>query len=407
VKQVYPTDANFFLVKVTDADGIYRYLMGKGIIVRNRTHEYHCQGCLRLTVGSKAENQALLAALTGVERMNRQPVLFVDRDGVIVVEDQVDSWEKIRYIPGVFNGLGRIKREGPFYLVMVSNQDGVGTPSFPFDHFYPIHQRIMDTLSGEGILFDAVHIDFSLPSDNCPGRKPGTAMLEEYRSERFDLANSLVIGDRLTDVQLAKNLGCKAIWFAPKTQFVLLEEHPELKDSVALISDNWNDVACFILGDGRHATRQATVTRETKETQIRLSVNLDGTGTGHITTGIGFFDHMLEQIVRHTGFDIDLHAHGRSGGGRTPHGGGRGHHVGGGGAPGVGGQTGHLPLWMRTASHGRCACPVRHRLLRTSGSGVGLHVQTGVRRFVPDGDGGAFLQVLFGQQPLQPQPEGQ
>jgi imidazoleglycerol-phosphate dehydratase/histidinol-phosphatase len=242
--------------------------------------------------------------------MNRQPVLFVDRDGVIVVEDQVDSWEKIRYIPGVFNGLGRIKREGPFYLVMVSNQDGVGTPSFPFDHFYPIHQRIMDTLSGEGILFDDVHIDLSLPSDNCPGRKPGTAMLEEYRSDRFDLADSLVIGDRLTDVQLAKNLGCKAIWFAPKTQFVLLEEHPELKDSVALISDNWNDVACFILGDGRHVSRQATVTRETKETQIRLSVNLDGTGTGHITTGIGFFDHMLEQIVRHTGFDIDLHAHG-------------------------------------------------------------------------------------------------
>ena len=242
--------------------------------------------------------------------MNRQPVLFLDRDGIIVVEDQVDSWEKIRYIPGVFNGLGRIRREGPFFFAMVSNQDGVGTPSFPFESFYPYHNRIMETLAGEGVVFDAVHVDFSLPSDDCPGRKPNTGMLGQYTSERFDLPNSVVIGDRLTDVQLAKNLGCKAVWFTGKQNVIQLEEHPELKDSVLYISNDWNDIACFLLGDGRHLSRQAIVTRVTKETQIELSVNLDGMGNGHITTGIGFFDHMLEQIVKHTGFDIELHAHG-------------------------------------------------------------------------------------------------
>jgi imidazoleglycerol-phosphate dehydratase/histidinol-phosphatase len=135
-------------------------------------------------------------------------------------------------------------------------------------------------------------------------------MLGQYTSERFDLPNSVVIGDRLTDVQLAKNLGCKAVWFTGKQNVIQLEEHPELKDSVLYISNDWNDIACFLLGDGRHLSRQAIVTRVTKETQIELSVNLDGTGNGHITTGIGFFDHMLEQIVKHTGFDVELHAHG-------------------------------------------------------------------------------------------------
>ncbi|MFA6845819.1 MAG: imidazoleglycerol-phosphate dehydratase HisB, partial [Sphaerochaetaceae bacterium] len=242
--------------------------------------------------------------------MNKQPVLFLDRDGIIVVEDQIDSFEKIRYIPGVFNALSRIKREGPFYFAMVSNQDGVGTPSFPFENFYPVHQRIIDTLQGEGILFDAQHVDLSLPSDNCPGRKPGIGMLSEYKSERFDLEHSVVIGDRLTDVLLAKNLGCKAIWFAPQSEKSQLEDRPELIDTILLISDNWNDIACFLLGDGVHSCRCSTVVRETGETRIELSLNLDGTGKGKIETGIGFFDHMLDQVVRHTGFDVQLHAHG-------------------------------------------------------------------------------------------------
>lgn len=239
--------------------------------------------------------------------MNRQPVLFLDRDGIIVEEDQVDTFEKIKYIPGVFNALSRVRREGPFYFAMVSNQDGVGTPSFPFENFYPVHDRIMGTLAGEGIDFDDVHVDLSLPSDGCPGRKPGIGMLSAYRSDRFDLEKSVMIGDRITDVMLAKNLGCKAILFQGNPSE---EEMAPYKDIILLATDNWNDIACFLLGDTKHVCRKAMVERDTKETQISLSLNLDGTGAGHVETGIGFFDHMLEQVLRHSGCDIDLHAHG-------------------------------------------------------------------------------------------------
>jgi imidazoleglycerol-phosphate dehydratase/histidinol-phosphatase len=239
--------------------------------------------------------------------MNRQPVLFLDRDGIIVEEDQVDTFEKIKYIPGVFNALSRVRREGPFYFAMVSNQDGVGTPSFPFENFYPVHDRIMGTLAGEGIDFDDVHVDLSLPSDGCPGRKPGIGMLSAYRSDRFDLEKSVMIGDRITDVMLAKNLGCKAILFQGNPSE---EEMAPYKDIILLATDNWNDIACFLLGDTKHVCRKAMLERDTKETKISLSLNLDGTGAGHVETGIGFFDHMLEQVLRHSGCDIDLHAHG-------------------------------------------------------------------------------------------------
>lgn len=239
--------------------------------------------------------------------MNRQPVLFLDRDGIIVEEDQVDTFEKIKYIPGVFNALSRVRREGPFYFAMVSNQDGVGTPSFPFENFYPVHDRIMGTLRGEGVDFDDVHVDLSLPSDGCPGRKPGIGMLSAYRSDRFDLEKSVMIGDRITDVMLAKNLGCKAILFQGNPSE---EEMAPYKDIILLATDNWNDIACFLLGDTKHVCRKAMLERDTKETQILLSLNLDGTGAGHVETGIGFFDHMLEQVLRHSGCDIDLHAHG-------------------------------------------------------------------------------------------------
>lgn len=235
-------------------------------------------------------------------------VLFLDRDGIIVVEDQIDSYEKIEYIPGVFGALGRIRREGAFYFAMVSNQDGVGTPSFPQESFDKPHERILQTLQGEGIVFDDIHVDFSLPEDNCPGRKPKIGMLGKYLDGEYDIANSVVIGDRITDVRLAYNLGCKAIWFANPERENELDE--ELRATCIFISDNWQSVASFLLEDPKHAPRMATVSRNTKETEISLTVNLDGSGLGTIETHIPFFNHMLDQVLRHSGLDITLHAHG-------------------------------------------------------------------------------------------------
>ena len=235
-------------------------------------------------------------------------VLFLDRDGIIVIEDQIDSFERIIYIPGVFGSLARIRKEGSFLFAMVSNQDGVGTPSFPQEDFDKPHERILKTLQGEGITFDDLHIDFSLPSDNCPGRKPAIGMLEKYQSGEYDLANSVVIGDRQTDVRLAYNLGCKAIWFVDPSQKNELAD--DLKDTCIFVSDNWNTVASFLLDDPKVKVRTSTVTRNTKETEISLSVNLDGTGEGSVHTHIPFFDHMLDQVLKHSGLDIKVHAHG-------------------------------------------------------------------------------------------------
>lgn len=235
-------------------------------------------------------------------------VLFLDRDGIIVEETQVDSLEKIRYIPGVFCALSRLRASGLWYFAMVSNQDGVGTPSFPQEAFDIPQQRILETLAGEGISFDALHIDFSLPSDNCPGRKPGIGMLGEYQGEKYDLEHSVVIGDRLTDVQLAKNLGCKAIWFAPPSRFAELPG--DLKETCIHVSDNWADVASFLLDDSTLAPRLTRLERKTKETEITLELNLDGGGLGSVHTHLPFFDHMLEQVVRHSGCDMHVHAHG-------------------------------------------------------------------------------------------------
>ena len=235
-------------------------------------------------------------------------VLFLDRDGIIVEEMQVDSLEKIRYIPGVFGALSRLRKDGSWYFAMVSNQDGVGTPSFPKEAFEIPHQRIMETLNGEGITFDAEHIDYSLPEDNCPGRKPKTGMLTEYMDGSYDLDHSVVIGDRLTDVQLAKNIGCKAIWFADESRATELVD--ELKEVCILVSDNWAAIASFLLDEHNLSPRTARLERKTKETEISLKLNLDGGSLGSIHTHIPFFDHMLEQVLRHSGCDLDLHAHG-------------------------------------------------------------------------------------------------
>lgn len=215
--------------------------------------------------------------------------LFIDRDGTLIREpadEQVDSFDKLSFLPHVFRSLSLIKEKTDFELVMVTNQDGLGTASFPEETFWPVHNFILDTLRGEGIVFDDILIDRTFPSDNAPTRKPGTGMLGKYLGGEYDLSNSYVIGDRETDVQLAANLGCKAI---------------RLTDSCG-----WDQVVDEIIG----GERKASVHRKTKETDISVSMDLNGDGQCRINTGIGFFDHMLEQIGRHGGIDLCIEVHG-------------------------------------------------------------------------------------------------
>lgn len=233
--------------------------------------------------------------------MRRKKVLFLDRDGIIVKEDQVDSFEKIIWIPHVFHCLSRLRRESDFEFVMVSNQDGVGTPSFPYEDYVKCQNRILETLEGEDIFFDDINIDFSLPGDECPTRKPGTKMIESYADGSYDLSSSFMIGDRQTDMLLARNIGCRGIWFAPEDTVV----PEEFADTVALVSDNWLRISDFLLGNGTGSRRTAMMDRNTNETGIRLAIDLDGTGKGVLETGIPFFDHMLSQIVRHSRIDVE------------------------------------------------------------------------------------------------------
>jgi imidazoleglycerol-phosphate dehydratase / histidinol-phosphatase len=228
-------------------------------------------------------------------------VLFIDRDGTILTEpedEQVDSLEKFSFIPGAITGLAKIARETDFELVMVTNQDGLGTPSFPEESFWPSHNKMIDILEGEGVRFSEVFIDRTFPEDNAPTRKPGTAMLVRYLAKGIDLENSYVIGDRLTDVEFAKNLGCNAIHFNSK-----------ISENAVLSSTDWNDIYRFL----KSKPRVASVERKTKETDIRLDLNIDGTGKSDISTGIEFFDHMLDQVSRHGSFDIMIKALGDKG----------------------------------------------------------------------------------------------
>lgn len=227
-------------------------------------------------------------------------VLFIDRDGTLVIEPpvdyQLDSLEKLEFYPKVMRNLGFIRSKLDFEFVMVTNQDGLGTASFPEDTFWPAHNLMMKTLEGEGITFDDICIDRSMPEDNAPTRKPRTGMLTKYlNNPEYDLANSFVIGDRPTDVELAKNLGCRAI---------LLQESSDLP--CALVTKDWDKVAEFLFA----GERTAEVRRTTKETDIYVSLNLDGNGNCDIHTGLGFFDHMLEQIGKHGGLDLTIHVKG-------------------------------------------------------------------------------------------------
>ena len=236
--------------------------------------------------------------------------LFIDRDGTIVIEPpvdyQLDSLEKLEFYPKVFRNLYFIRKQLDFEFVMVTNQDGLGTDSFPEDTFWPAHNKMLKTLEGEGIRFDDILIDRSFPEENSPNRKPRTGMLGNYLSGEYDLANSYVIGDRLTDMQLAVNLGAKGIWLRPDDGEArrLLTENPAI--SPVLITDDWDRITEYLFA----GERRATVRRTTRETDIFVEVKLDGHGRTEISPGLGFFDHMLDQIGKHSGIDLTVRVKG-------------------------------------------------------------------------------------------------
>ena len=240
-------------------------------------------------------------------------VLFIDRDGTLVIEPpidyQLDAFEKLAFYPKVFRNLQFIREKLDFEFAMVTNQDGLGTSSFPENTFWPVHNLVMKTFENEGITFDEVFIDRSLPEDNAPTRKPRTGMLTKYlNNPEYNLAESYVIGDRYTDVQLAKNLGCKAILLQKDKSCLLV---PDLKeenlDSVCVLATtDWGKITEFLFA----GERIAEVRRTTKETDISIWLNLDGSGNCDISTGLGFFDHMLEQIGKHGGIDLKIHVEG-------------------------------------------------------------------------------------------------
>jgi histidinol-phosphatase len=220
-------------------------------------------------------------------------ILFIDRDGTLIREpadEQIDSFEKLEFIPGMITWLGRIARELSYELVMVTNQDGLGTKAFPEEDFQGPQNLLLKTLEGEGISFSHIAIDRSFEADNLPTRKPGTAMLTAYSSGNVDMANSYVIGDRKTDLQLAQNLGCKGILFSNSKE-----------TNAALATESWEAIFQFL-----KPKRQATVQRKTNETNVSVWTNLDGTGIANIDTGLGFFNHMLEQLARHSGIDLNV-----------------------------------------------------------------------------------------------------
>ncbi|MGH9820239.1 MAG: bifunctional histidinol-phosphatase/imidazoleglycerol-phosphate dehydratase HisB [Pyrinomonadaceae bacterium] len=231
-------------------------------------------------------------------------VLFIDRDGTLIGEPddfQIDSFAKLKLLPGVVTYLGRIAAETDYELVMVSNQDGLGTASYPEDSFYPVHNFLVELLENEGIKFAEILIDRSFEHENRPTRKPGIGMLTRYLSGEYDLANSLVVGDRSTDVELARNLGARAI-FIKNPAF----EVPDANTTISLVAENWREIYEFL----RLPPRRISNRRTTKETDISIDLNLDGSGISQINTGISFFDHMLDQLARHGSLDLTIEAKG-------------------------------------------------------------------------------------------------
>jgi len=254
-----------------------------------------------------------LSSSAVVETGSRK-VLFIDRDGTIIKEApptyQIDSFAKLEFYPGMFTWLSRIAKEFDYELVMPTNQDGLGTDSYPEETFWQVHNFILKNLESEGIFFKDVLIDKTFPKDNASTRKPGVGMFTEYlNNTEYDLANSFVIGDRITDVQLAKNLGCKAIWLNNDPDLGGTEISDAIKDlhsTIALETTEWKKIYEFLKLGNRVVNHE----RNTNETKIGVELNLDGTGKTEIKTGLNFFDHMLDQLGRHSGADLKITVNG-------------------------------------------------------------------------------------------------
>lgn len=241
------------------------------------------------------------------KREGRKRAIFIDRDGTIIKEpadEQIDSLEKLEFVPGVISALGKVIGQG-YELVMVSNQDGLGTPSFPEDTFWPAHQKMLDTLSGEGICFDAQFIDRHFPEDNAPTRKPGTGMLTKYMDGSYDLQRSFVIGDRASDMELAHNLGAQGI-LLQTPEWAEENMGEEIRKNIVLATPHWSEIAERI----RRTERRAEIRRKTAETDIHVIVDLDGAGETRIDTGLKFYDHMLSQLPHHAGISLTAVCHG-------------------------------------------------------------------------------------------------
>lgn len=242
-----------------------------------------------------------------------QKVLFIDRDGTLALEPpvdfQLDSFEKLEFYPKVFTFLGKIAKELDFELVMVTNQDGLGTDSFPEETFWPVHDFILKSFKNEGITFSEVLIDRTFPHQNAKTRKPEIGLVKHFLSEEYDLENSFVIGDRLTDIELAKNLGAKGIYINDETHLGTDEitiEKTDLSDYITLETSDWRKIYEFL----KLSNRVGKTHRKTKETDIDIEVNLDGIGQSDIKTGLAFFDHMLDQLARHGQMDLKIHVDG-------------------------------------------------------------------------------------------------
>jgi imidazoleglycerol-phosphate dehydratase/histidinol-phosphatase len=243
---------------------------------------------------------------------NLQKILFVDRDGTMIKEpadEQIDSFEKLEFYPGALTYLPKIAKELDFELVMITNQDGLGTASYPEDTFWPVHNFILKTFEAEGVKFSNIVIDRTFPAEKAPTRKPGTALLTQYfDAEKYDLKGSFTIGDRKNDVLLARNLGAKAIWINNNSGLGSVEftEADHIGDTIALETTDWKQIYEFL----KLGQRVVEHRRSTKETDIYIKINLDGTGEAKVSTGLHFFDHMLDQIARHGSIDLEIIANG-------------------------------------------------------------------------------------------------
>jgi imidazoleglycerol-phosphate dehydratase/histidinol-phosphatase len=235
-------------------------------------------------------------------------VLFIDRDGTIIKEtpdEQIDSFEKLVFYPNAIQALSKIANELDYELVMITNQDGLGSDIYPENTFWPVHNFILQTFENEGVAFDEIVIDKTFAKENAPTRKPNTGLLTKYFSEEYDLSKSFVIGDRLTDIELAKNLNAKGIFINDLTELGTNEitvKREELNSFIVLETNDWNRIYEFL----KLEERTAIVSRKTNETDINIQLNLDGTGKSNINTGIAFFDHMLDQLARHGQMDLEL-----------------------------------------------------------------------------------------------------